>query len=378
MSTISPVIVGHRGFKGQHPENTLVGFKAAYDVGATVLETDLWLTKDNRIVISHDGNTKRVFVDQDGNETDYTITETDFDTLKELRTLDGGYPLLSFQDVLHFYKDYVDNNEKEQVLKLQLDIKRFNPAKITKYIIEDLLIIEDDLNWWINRIQFGIWDLNFLKYLNQDDFFQQKFKAVDNGSMFDIFHISTNWRDSIFYINYNYYLDGVTDNDRIKFKLSGVSLIYLASWSVGFLTKFVPLLKAQDLKLYSWTINHRLQYDYLTKVGKIAELSEYGVISDFPDLMLSFKHQDQLPKEEEVEETTPLVGSITDLLSDLTFKQRLSYHIFSQFNYWAGDKRLTEEEKQYELPVDENKIRHIQINSYAVWLFHICQKFGIF
>jgi len=45
---------GHRGARGLAPENTLAGFKIALETGVTTLETDLAITKDGQVVISHD------------------------------------------------------------------------------------------------------------------------------------------------------------------------------------------------------------------------------------------------------------------------------------------------------------------------------------
>ncbi len=45
---------GHRGARGLAPENTLVGFSRALVIGVTTLETDLAVTKDSVIVLSHD------------------------------------------------------------------------------------------------------------------------------------------------------------------------------------------------------------------------------------------------------------------------------------------------------------------------------------
>jgi glycerophosphoryl diester phosphodiesterase len=45
---------GHRGARGLAPENTLAGFRTALDLGVTTLETDLAVTKDEIVVISHD------------------------------------------------------------------------------------------------------------------------------------------------------------------------------------------------------------------------------------------------------------------------------------------------------------------------------------
>jgi glycerophosphoryl diester phosphodiesterase len=45
---------GHRGARGLAPENTLAAFRAALDIGVTTLETDLALTADDVLVLSHD------------------------------------------------------------------------------------------------------------------------------------------------------------------------------------------------------------------------------------------------------------------------------------------------------------------------------------
>jgi len=45
---------GHRGARGLAPENTLAGFAKALEIGVTTLETDLAVTKDGVIVLSHD------------------------------------------------------------------------------------------------------------------------------------------------------------------------------------------------------------------------------------------------------------------------------------------------------------------------------------
>lgn len=45
---------GHRGARGLAPENTLPGFARAVAIGVTTLETDLAVTRDGVLVLSHD------------------------------------------------------------------------------------------------------------------------------------------------------------------------------------------------------------------------------------------------------------------------------------------------------------------------------------
>jgi glycerophosphoryl diester phosphodiesterase len=45
---------GHRGARGLAPENTLAAFATALKIGVTTLETDLAVTRDGAVVLSHD------------------------------------------------------------------------------------------------------------------------------------------------------------------------------------------------------------------------------------------------------------------------------------------------------------------------------------
>lgn len=45
---------GHRGTRGLAPENTLAAFRRALEIGVTTIETDMAVTRDDVVVISHD------------------------------------------------------------------------------------------------------------------------------------------------------------------------------------------------------------------------------------------------------------------------------------------------------------------------------------
>lgn len=54
-----PIGFAHRGARAHAPENTLDAFALALRLGATGLETDLWLTADGIPVLDHDGVVRR-------------------------------------------------------------------------------------------------------------------------------------------------------------------------------------------------------------------------------------------------------------------------------------------------------------------------------
>ena len=64
----------HRGFKGLYPENTMLAFRKAVEIGADGIEFDLHLTKDGQLVIIHDELLDRT-TDFKGLVKDYSLRE---------------------------------------------------------------------------------------------------------------------------------------------------------------------------------------------------------------------------------------------------------------------------------------------------------------
>jgi glycerophosphoryl diester phosphodiesterase len=50
-----PIGFAHRGARAHAPENTIEAFQLAVRLGATGLESDVWLTRDGEAVLDHDG-----------------------------------------------------------------------------------------------------------------------------------------------------------------------------------------------------------------------------------------------------------------------------------------------------------------------------------
>lgn len=53
------VITAHRGFSGRYPENTLLAFEEAIQIGADIIEFDVRETADGELVIMHDSSVDR-------------------------------------------------------------------------------------------------------------------------------------------------------------------------------------------------------------------------------------------------------------------------------------------------------------------------------
>jgi glycerophosphoryl diester phosphodiesterase len=58
-SLIHPITFAHRGARAYSPENTIEAFQLGLRLGATGLESDVWITADGIAVLDHDGVVRR-------------------------------------------------------------------------------------------------------------------------------------------------------------------------------------------------------------------------------------------------------------------------------------------------------------------------------
>ena len=54
-----PLLIGHRGYPARFPENTLAAFEGAIRSGCDMIELDVTLTKDRKVVVIHDDTLDR-------------------------------------------------------------------------------------------------------------------------------------------------------------------------------------------------------------------------------------------------------------------------------------------------------------------------------
>jgi glycerophosphoryl diester phosphodiesterase len=75
----TPLIIAHRGASGYEPENTLIAFETAIEMGTDIIETDVQQTKDSVLVLMHDLSVNRTTFGEG------LIKENDFNWYKNLK-----------------------------------------------------------------------------------------------------------------------------------------------------------------------------------------------------------------------------------------------------------------------------------------------------
>lgn len=153
-----PQCIAHRGYKAHHAENTLGAFRAAIAIGAHALETDLQITKDDVVVLSHDATLKRCFNLPD------KIADLTWRELQHLTTRQHPHdPLPRLSDLLtllaepanaHIWLllDIKISNEPERIMRLLAATFAFVPNTITPIAQPD----------WSTRTLLGIWAAKYL------------------------------------------------------------------------------------------------------------------------------------------------------------------------------------------------------------------------
>ena len=98
-------VAAHRGWSAKYPENTMLAFRKAVELGVDQIEMDIRVTKDGQLVVFHDETVDRV--------TNGTGKVCDF-TLAELQQLDAGIKkgeehkgaqIPTFRELMEFVKD---------------------------------------------------------------------------------------------------------------------------------------------------------------------------------------------------------------------------------------------------------------------------------
>lgn len=149
-------VIAHRGFSGVYPENTMLAFKKAIEVGADGIELDVHLSKDGQVMIIHDEALKRT-AGVDGVVSDYTRAELEKISAGKTKNDEFGFtPIPSLDEYLAFmaeHKDKITNIELKTAPVYYPGIEEKTLELVRKYDLENN-VIYSSFNWLsIERMQ---------------------------------------------------------------------------------------------------------------------------------------------------------------------------------------------------------------------------------
>ena len=149
-------IIAHRGFSGVYPENTMLAFRKAIEIGADGIELDVHLSKDGQVMIIHDEALKRT-TGLDGVISDYT--RADLEKISAGKTKNDEFcftPIPSLEEYLAFmaeHRDKITNIELKTAPVYYPEIEEKTLELVRKFDLEKN-IIYSSFNWLsIERMQ---------------------------------------------------------------------------------------------------------------------------------------------------------------------------------------------------------------------------------
>lgn len=170
-------IFAHRGFSGKYPENTMLAFEKAVEIGVDGIELDVHLTKDNVLVIIHDEDIKRT-CNGEGLVRDMTYEQLKkFDASATFTGVYGfcGIPTLKEYFDLVKDTDIITNIELKTGVFEYPTIEKRTIDLIKQYGLEDKIILSSFNHYTIKRCEeiapeikrgflSGDWIYDFGKY----------------------------------------------------------------------------------------------------------------------------------------------------------------------------------------------------------------------
>ncbi|EPR74918.1 Glycerophosphoryl diester phosphodiesterase [Winogradskyella psychrotolerans RS-3] len=265
-------IQGHRGCRGLLPENSLPAFEKAIDLGVHTLELDIVISKDHKVVVSHEPYMNPIIclnpegdVLPDNSEKDYNLYHMNYDEIKQFDCGLKFHPTYPQQEKLKTYKPLLSEvfdlvKAKDSEVKFNIEIKSETsyygiytpqPEAYVRLVLDEI-----EKNDMLSRVNFQSFDVVILEEIKK-----QSPKMVVALL--------------------------VEDNETIDVKLEELS------FKPEIISPYFKLLTAESVKAYQakgfqvipWTIN-------ATEDMKLMQSwAVDGIITDYPDQLIEILKQ---------------------------------------------------------------------------------------
>lgn len=261
-------IQGHRGCRGLLPENSLPAFEKAIDLGVHTLELDIAITKDEKVVVSHEPFMSRtICYDPEGNnipeEMDmaYNLFEMTHDEIKQFDCGSKFHSKFSKQEKLKTYKPLLSEvfelvKAKSSKVKFNIEIKskpRYygiytpQPKDYVKTVIDE--IIDHKMFEFVNLQSF---DLNILEEIKKQSPNMPVALLIDEDESISTKLSQLSYKPEII----SPYFKLLSQEESQKFQSEGYLII---PWTVN---------ESEDMKtMLNWEVD--------------------GIITDYPDRLIA-------------------------------------------------------------------------------------------
>ncbi|WP_276496615.1 glycerophosphodiester phosphodiesterase [Pontibacter litorisediminis] len=263
---------GHRGARGLMPENTIPAMIKAIELGVTTIEMDCHVTKDGKVVVTHDPHINHLYaLRPDGSDFTkeqsqaYTVYQMDYAEVRQFDTgskqyelyprqqkMEAHIPLLS--ELIDSVQTYLKANNLPQVF-YNIEVKSKEgkdneyhpaPAEFTKLVVE--VVEQKNITPYVIIQSF---DKRALQALHRQYPHIRASLLVSNQDSFEENLEQLGFTPDVYSPNYKL----VTED-------------------------LVRKCHERDIKLVPWTVNTA------EEIARLKAMGVDGIISDYPDLFV--------------------------------------------------------------------------------------------
>lgn len=265
-------VQGHRGDRGNFPENTIPAFLSAVEKGADVIELDVVISKDHKVVVSHEPVMLGLYMLTPSgdsiskeNEKSYNLYQMSYDSIRSYDSGSKGNRLFPDQEKIKTYKPllsevidsveaYTASNNIKPV-KYNIEIKSserdygsYQPEP-SEYIDLVMEVIQDKAIR--GRYNIQSFDVNILNAVHK------KYPDVE--------------------LAYLVSKEGIKPNlEKLNFRPE----IYSPSYKLVKDSVFVDSVRNYQMRLIPWTVNET------NDIERMIQLGVDGIITDYPERVL--------------------------------------------------------------------------------------------
>lgn len=270
-------IQGHRGARGLYPENTITAFLEAVKLGVNTLEMDVVISKDSKVVVSHEAWMNEVFCTRpDGRKVEknskekYNLYEMPYDEIKKFDCGIRGNNEFPFQKKISEHKPLLS----EVFIKTEAYIKK-NNFRDTFYNIEiktepgTEVVFNPEPKKFVELVHHEIMKYNLTH--------RCRIQSFDTMILEETRRISPKTEIGLLVENEE---PLETNLAKLNFTPDTYSPYYQKVNS-----EMVQALKQRGIKIVPWTVNE------IPEMKMMLGLNVDGIITDYPDRLINLIKQ---------------------------------------------------------------------------------------
>jgi glycerophosphoryl diester phosphodiesterase len=234
-----PLVIAHRGASANEPENTLRAFDLAIRQGAQMIELDLHLTRDNRVVVIHDETLDHT-TDRKGRISDLSLAD--------IRLADAG------------------KGERVPTLEETLDltagkVRLYLEVKDPKAASETLRLVRE--RRCQDQVMIASFDIELMRRLGRE------VRDIELGVILgnDTLNPLVRWREAFPWL-----------------ALRGIQYQVLCMQVELCFAYLARRVKREGKRLYVWTADETAQFERM--IGRDVD----GIVTNKPDHLIRFLH----------------------------------------------------------------------------------------